>query len=161
MTRVTRLRAPHADCGDILVAESFARLGAGLANVLARMADRDMHAGMAQHEVVRRVTNLRAIQHEANVAGVGVAAALFQAVVDRVLKCIVGFFAGMDACVHNRSLMFVDMGCHRIFVVGFCFLFGPKFRSNDECSVHDASRESADGATSPSLSAVRRVAIKG
>ena len=68
---------------------------------------------------MRRVANLRAIQHEANVSDVSMTSALFQAVVDRVLKCIVGFLTGMDAGIHNRGLMFVNVCGHYIFVLGF------------------------------------------
>lgn len=52
---------------------------------------------------------------------VGVASALFQAIVDCVLKCIVSFLTGMDTGIHDRSLVFVDMCCHSVFVY-FLFL---------------------------------------
>ena len=154
VTDMTCLRTPLADRGDVFVAESFARLGAGLANVLASMTNRSVHTGMTQHEIMRGMANLRTIEHKTNVCGVGVASALFQAVMDRVLKRIVSFLTGMDAGVHYRSLMFVDMCCHCIF--RFVLTWTYKSEVKIYRSIHSASRQLARGAAFKSLAASKR-----
>jgi hypothetical protein len=54
-----------------------------------------------------------------DVMGVGVWAALFQTIMHRVQTGVVAFFAGMDALVHFRRLMFMDV----IHIFSFSFLF--------------------------------------
>lgn len=51
-------RAAHADAGEFIVAEFFAGFGASLADVRACRANDGVKARMAQHEIMRGVTEL-------------------------------------------------------------------------------------------------------
>jgi hypothetical protein len=61
------------------IADSFARLGAILANVSALGTDVSMMFGTAQHKIGAGRADLSAVEHEAQVIGSNVGAAHFQA----------------------------------------------------------------------------------
>ncbi|MHB1077918.1 MAG: hypothetical protein ACYC67_00860 [Prosthecobacter sp.] len=65
--------------------------------------------GVPQHEVMRCVANLGTILQQADVMSIGMFATFLQAVMDRVKTDIVALFACMDAIMHFRGLMFVDV----------------------------------------------------
>ena len=64
---------------------------------------------MTQHEIVAGIANLHAIHEEANVVRIGVFSALVQAIMDGVKTGITAVFAIMDAFMHLRGLMFVNV----------------------------------------------------
>ena len=106
------LGAGAARLGAVGVAHLFTGLGASSANRRARLTKRAVDGRMAQHRVLGGVANRRAVQHDADVPGVRVLAAFFQAVVDFVQAEVVGIGAVVGSLVHFRRLVFVDVG-HR------------------------------------------------
>lgn len=102
--------AAAAELREFFVAGLVAHLGAGIADFSARAAGDFVELGMPEHEVVRGVGHLRAVEQDADVLRAGVRPALFQAVVDSVLAGVVNVFTGVDALVHFGSLMFVNVG---------------------------------------------------
>ena len=104
-----RLCAAAADFSDFVVTKFFARLGAVLANVRARTASNMMKPRMTQHKVMRDVAHLCTIHQYAYVMGVRVLAALLEAVVDFVKTGIVTLFTIVDAFMHLRALVFMNV----------------------------------------------------
>ena len=74
---------------------------------------------MAKHQILSGMGNRRAVEQVADVVGVGVFAALFQAVVDGVEAGIMRVFAGVDALVMFVVLVFVDVRHGLVLVCGF------------------------------------------
>lgn len=64
---------------------------------------------MTQHKVMRDVAHFRTVHQYADVMGVGMFAALFQAVVNFVKAGIMALFTIVDAFVHLRALMFMNV----------------------------------------------------
>jgi hypothetical protein len=64
---------------------------------------------MTQHKIMAGVANLYAIHENADMVRVGVLPALMKAIVDGVETGIAAVLAVMDAFVHLRSLMFVNV----------------------------------------------------
>ena len=64
---------------------------------------------MPEHEVMCGVADLRAIHEQADVVVVGVFPAFLEAVVDGVKTGITAIFAVMDALMHFRALMFMNV----------------------------------------------------
>lgn len=56
------LSAAQADTGELIVTQLFTGFGARLANVGACRADNRVEARMAQHEIMRSVADLGAVQ---------------------------------------------------------------------------------------------------
>lgn len=84
------------------MADSIARLRACVADFLAGPTGHLVLAGMPKNEVVGSVTNLGAIEHDADVTGLRVPATLFQAVVHCVNQGIVCILAGVQGSIHFR-----------------------------------------------------------
>jgi hypothetical protein len=76
--------AAAADGRNIRVTELFAGLCARFANLCAGAASNVVQMRVANHEVVRREANLRAVQQMADVVRVSMLPAFFEAIVDRV-----------------------------------------------------------------------------
>lgn len=74
---------------------------------------------MTQHEVMSSVANLNAIQEDADMMRVGVLSAFMQALVNGVETGITTVFAVVDALVHLRSLIFVNVRHRDPFVCVF------------------------------------------
>lgn len=68
-----------------------------------------MEGRVTQHEVMAGVANLHAVHEDADMVRIGVLSAFMEAIVDRVKTGIAAIFAVMDAFVHLRSLMFVNV----------------------------------------------------
>ena len=64
---------------------------------------------MTQHEVMAGVANLHTIHENADVVRFGVLSAFVQAIVDGVKTGISTVLAVMDAFMHLRGLMFVNV----------------------------------------------------
>ena len=111
--------AAAAEFGEVAITGVVAHLRAGIANLGARAAGDFVQLRMAEHEVVRGVGHLRAVEQRADVFRAGVRTAAFQAVVNGVLARVVDFLASVDALIHFGRLMFVNVG-HGF--VAFCFL---------------------------------------
>jgi hypothetical protein len=77
-----------------------------------------MKLGMSEHEIMCGVAHLRAVQQQSDVFGIGVLAAFLETVVNLMKTGIVAVFAVMDAIVHLRAHVFVDVG-HVGPLVGF------------------------------------------
>lgn len=121
-----------AQIGQFLFAQCFAGFGARLTQMFAGVTNDTVLRGMTQHEIVGGMTKLRTIQHDANVRGFRVAPAFFEAVVNSVLQSIVSSFAGVDASIHLRSLMFMNV-IHVTFRLGFYCLVDCRKAEYDCC----------------------------
>lgn len=64
---------------------------------------------MTQHEVMCGVAHLRAIHEQADVMGIGMFATFFEAVVNLMKTGVMTVFAVMDAFMHLRALMFMNV----------------------------------------------------
>ncbi|MEY2489817.1 MAG: hypothetical protein QOC70_1759 [Verrucomicrobiota bacterium] len=64
---------------------------------------------MTQHKVVAGIANLHAIHEDTDMMRVSVLAAFMEPIVDGVETGIAAILAVMDALVHLRSLMFVNV----------------------------------------------------
>lgn len=111
-----------AELGQLAVAGLIARLRAGVADFSAGAAGDLVELRIAEHEVVRGVGHLRAVEQEANVMRIGVLSAFLQAVMNCVKARVVDFFAGVDAFIHFRRLMFVNVG-HGFVAFWFWLVF--------------------------------------
>jgi hypothetical protein len=73
---------------------------------------------MAQHEVMGDVAHLRTVHQYTDMIGLGVLATFLETVVNLMKAGIVAVFAVVDALVHLRAHVFVDVG-HVGPLVGF------------------------------------------
>ena len=64
---------------------------------------------MTQHEVLGGMAHLRTIHEQADMMGLGMFAAFLEAVVDLMQTGIVTLSAVMDAFMHFRGLMFMNV----------------------------------------------------
>ena len=64
---------------------------------------------MPQHEIMAGVANLHAIHEDADMMRIGVLPAFVQAIMDSVEAGIAAILAVVDALVHLRGLMFVNV----------------------------------------------------
>ena len=109
--------ATAANFGEIGVAHFFAGLRAGFADFGAGPARNAVQVRVPNHEVVSRVAYARAIQQVADVMCVGVFTAFFQTVVHSVQARVARVLTGMDALMHLRALMFMDVRHRRSCLV--------------------------------------------
>jgi hypothetical protein len=103
------LGATAADFRAGVLADLFAGLGAGFADFRARAAGDGVEMRMPQHEVMCGVAHLHTVHQQADVVSVGVLSAFLQAIVNGVKAGITTVLAVMDALMHLRGLMFVNV----------------------------------------------------
>jgi hypothetical protein len=117
-----RLHALAASRRAVGVAEFLAGLRARFADFGASAAGCVMQVRVPQHEILRGVAHLRAVLEETDVMCIGMLAAFFQAVVDRMNGDVVTLAAGIDAFIHFGGLMFVYVWHFASFCSGWFFL---------------------------------------
>jgi hypothetical protein len=103
------LGAAPADLRALVFAPRFARFGAGFADFCASAASHAMQGRLPKHEVMAGIANLHAIQEEKDVMGIGMFSAFVQAIVNDSKADIAAILAIMDALVHLRRLIFVNV----------------------------------------------------
>ena len=103
-------RAAAAELREHFVGGVVAHLRAGVADLGAGAAGDFVQLRMSEHEIVRGVGDLRAVEEHSDVPRAGVGTALFQAVVNRVLARVVDFLARVDALIHFGGLMLMNVG---------------------------------------------------
>lgn len=64
---------------------------------------------MPEHEVVGDMAHLCTIHEQTNVMSIGMFASLFEAVVNFMKTSIMTLFAVVDALMHLRALMFMNV----------------------------------------------------
>jgi len=64
---------------------------------------------MPEHEVMCDMAHLRTIHERPDVMGIGMFSSFFEAVMDFMKTSIMALFAVVDALVHLRTLMFVNV----------------------------------------------------
>ena len=77
---------------------------------------------MHQHEIMCGVAHFGAVQKQPDVFSIGVFAAFFEAVVNRVEARVVAIFAIVDALVHLRTHVFVDVAHMSFHCIFLCFI---------------------------------------
>jgi hypothetical protein len=103
------LGATAADFRALVLAPRFARISAGFTDFRASAAGDNMQRRLPKHEIMAGIANLHAIHEEEDVVGIGMFSAFVQAIVNDLEADIAAILAVMEALVHLRRLMFVNV----------------------------------------------------
>ncbi len=121
MRSAARGGAASAELREFFIAGLIASFRASITNFRAGAAGDLVQFRMTEHKVVRGVSYLGAVEQYANMFRARVRASFFQAIVNSMLARIVDVLAGVNAFIHFRCLMFVNVW-HILLFFGLFYL---------------------------------------